>query len=332
MTERHIFITGAAGYVGRNLLRHYVAAGHRVTGLVRSAEAAEQIAAWGARPVIGDMLTTDLVPVMEGTQALVHAAASLDHGPGSQAARINAEGTRRVLESARAAGVASTVLISTDSVLQDGRPLCNVDETTPYPSRPAGGYSAGKAEAERIARRAAAAGQNVVILRPRMVWGRDDTTALPILTEAVRSGRFAWISGGDYLCSTTHVGNLCHAVDLAFGHGRRGEIYHISDGSPRSFRDTVSALLATQGLTAGTKSVPRGLIHGFARIGDGLYRLTGSRLRGPLSFQDYATSAVEITLDIRKAERELGYSPVVSWEDGLTELRQTQVTTRLIEV
>lgn len=34
----------------------------------------------------------------------------------------------------------------------------------------------------------------VVVLRPRFVWGRDDTTALLALTDAVRSGKFAWIS------------------------------------------------------------------------------------------------------------------------------------------
>lgn len=213
------------------------------------------------------------------------------------------------------------VHISTDSVLQDGRPLRNVDETTPYPDHPAGAYSAGKAEAERMARNAAARGQHVVILRPRMVWGRDDTTALPVLADAVRSGKFAWISGGGYRSSTLHIANLCHAVDLAFTHGERGEIYHITDGPAHTFRETVSGLLASQGLEAGNKNVPRGAVRLIARVGDGLYRLSGGKFSGPMSYQDYATSAVEITLDTQKAERELGYRPVMTWEEGLSELR-----------
>lgn len=321
MKKHHVFITGAGGFVGRNVLRHYVAKGDRVTGLVRNAEAAQRIAEWGAQPVIGDMLTTDLAPLMKGADRLVHAAASLDHGPGFVAAKINIDGTRRVLDAARRAGIAVTVHISTDSVLQDGRPLCNVDETAPYPNRPAGGYSAGKAEAERDALRAAAAGQHVVILRPRMVWGRDDTTALPMLVQAVQSGRFAWIAGGTYPCSTTHIGNLCHAVDLAMTNGRSGEIYHIADGPARPFRETISALLATQGLEVGEKSVPRALVRTIAKVGDWLHATSDGRIRGPLSFQDYATSAVEISLDTRKAEKELRYAPVVSWEEGLADLR-----------
>jgi len=321
MAEGHLFITGAAGYVGRNLVRHFIAKGHSVTGLVRRPEAAEQVVSWGARPVLGDMLTADLARLMSGADMLIHAAASVDHGAGSKAASVNPDGTRRVLEAGSEAGVKKIVHISTDSVLQDGRPLRNVDETAPYPNRPAGAYSAGKAEAERIARRAAAQGQHVIILRPRMVWGRDDTTALPILAEAVKSGKFAWISGGGYRSSSLHIANLCHAVELAFAHGGRGEIYHVTDGPARPFRETVSGLLETQGLEPGKRSVPRGALRLIARLGDGLYRLSGGRFSGPLSYQDYATSAVEITLDIRKAESDLGYRPVVSFEEGLSELR-----------
>lgn len=144
MAEGHVFITGAAGYVGRNLLRHFVARGHAVTGLVRSPEAADRIASWGARPVLGDMLTAELAPLMSGADRLIHAAANVDHTTGSAAASVNPDGTRRVLEAANAAGVEKAIHISTDSVLQDGRPLRNVDETAPYPDRPAGHIQPGR--------------------------------------------------------------------------------------------------------------------------------------------------------------------------------------------
>lgn len=161
----------------------------------------------------------------------------------------------------------------------------------------------------------------VVVLRPRMVWGRDDTTALPTLAAMVKSGKFAWISGGNYLCSTTHVSNLCYAVELALNIGKPGEVYNICDGSARTFRETVTGLLSTRGISPADKSVPRPVLRIVARLSDGLYRLSAGRLRGPLSFQEYATSAVEITLDTSKAQLELGYRPVVGWEEGLEELR-----------
>ncbi|MBR9820467.1 MAG: NAD-dependent epimerase/dehydratase family protein [Rhodobacteraceae bacterium] len=321
MSDRHVFITGANGYVGRNLVQHFVAAGCAVTGLVRHEEAARQIAALGARPMLGDMMDADLADRMTGCDALVHAAACLDHGPGAAAQAANREGTRNVMTAALRAGLRRAVHISSDSVLQDGRPLRQVTEDHPLPRRPAGAYSAGKAEAEAIALAAARDGLGLVILRPRMVWGRDDTTALPTLARMVREGRFAWISGGSYPCSTTHVANLCHAVDLALGSRISGAVYHIADGPARPFRETVTGLLATQRLTPPDKSVPRPLLRGMARLGDALFRLSGGRLRGPLSFQEYATSAVEISLDTSRAERDLGYAPIIGWEEGLEDLR-----------
>lgn len=321
MTERHVFVTGASGYVGRNLIRHFTSAGHRVTGLARSEESAAVVTELGATAVRGDMRRDDLSSLMAGATDLVHAAANLDHGPGRGAHEDNVRGTEAVVAAASAAGIKRLVHISSDSVLQDGHPLRNVREDHPVPVRHAGAYSAGKAEAEKVALDGNSDAMAVIVLRPRMIWGRDDTTALPTLAAMVRSGQFAWISGGDYLSSTTHVGNLCHAVDLALTHGRAGEIYHVCDGPARPFRETVTGLLATQGISPPDKSVPRPVLRLLARASDGLYRLSGGRLRGPLSFQEYATSAVEITLDISKAKRKLGYLPVIGWEEGLAELR-----------
>ncbi|WP_180902415.1 NAD-dependent epimerase/dehydratase family protein [Martelella soudanensis] len=320
MTERHIFITGASGYVGRNLIRHFIGAGHRVTGLARSDSGAAVVSKLGATSVRGDMLRDNLSPLMVGATELVHAAANLDHGPGRVAHADNAHGTAAVIAAASTAGIQRLVHISSDSVLQGGHPLCNVNERRPIPIHHAGAYSAGKAEAEKAALSGSSDAMAVIVLRPRMIWGRDDTTALPTLAAMVRSGQFAWISGGKYLSSTTHVANLCHAVDLALANGRGGEVYHICDGPARPFRDTVTGLLATQGISPPDKSVPRFLLRMLARVGDGFYRLSGGRLRGPLSFQEYATSAVEITLDISKAEHELDYLPIVGWEEGLEEL------------
>jgi nucleoside-diphosphate-sugar epimerase len=56
------------------------------------------------------------------------------------------------------------------------------------------------------------------------------------------------------------------------------------------------------------------------RIGDWLGRMSGGAIHGPLSWQEYAVLGVEVTLNIDKARRELGYSPVMSREQGLAEL------------
>jgi nucleoside-diphosphate-sugar epimerase len=322
---RRIFLTGGSGYVGRNLVRHFTGKGVTVVALARSPRSAEIVSVLGAEAFAGDLFSPDLAQGMAGCDVLIHAAADLDHGVGTKAQhQVNEDGTRAVFEAARAAGIPRAIMVSTESVLADGRPLVNVDESHPFPRRPAGSYSASKAEAERLALAFDGPEMAVIAVRPRMVWGRDDTTALPQLIGAVQSGQFAWISGGDYQTSTIHIANLCLGIDCAILNGRGGEVYFLADDEPVQFRQFVSAMLATQGVTAPAKSVPRGVLRVVAGIGTHLHKLSGGKFVPPLTLQAYATSAVEITLNIEKARRELRYAPAMSREAGLAEMVKDQ--------
>jgi len=322
MASEQLFITGGSGYVGRNLIRHYVAKGWRVIALARSDAAAQRVAALGAQPWRGDLQSIDLTDAMAGCGWMIHAAADTNHGRATAVqAETNLAGTRNLFQAARQAGVRRNLLVSSESVLLDGRPLINATERHPYPRRPAGGYSRTKAEAERLALSLNAEDFAVIAVRPRFVWGRDDTTALPQLLAAARSGQLAWIDGGRYLSSSTHIANLCAGVDLALSKGRGGEVYFITDGAPYEFRTLVSGLLAANGIAAPDKTVPRWLLHAMATVGDGLAELTGGRVTLPITRQVFATSAVEVSLDISKARTELGYQPVITIEQGLAEMR-----------
>ncbi|WEJ98042.1 MAG: NAD-dependent epimerase/dehydratase family protein [Candidatus Sphingomonas phytovorans] len=318
-----IFLTGGSGYLGRNLIRHFVGAGNPVVALVRSREAADLVRALGATPIEGQLAGPQLAQAMNGCAALVHAAAHTGHGletPDHRA--VNVEGTRAVFAAARKAGVKRAVHVSTESVLLDGRPLVNVDERHLIPTRFPGAYSRTKAEAERIAFASATGDLDVMAVRPRFVWGRDDTTALPMLVAAASAGKMAWIDGGHYLTSATHVANACHGIDLALRKGKSGEAYFVSDGEPITFRNMVSRILETQGIEAPTREVPSWVVRTVVRLGEGISWLSGGSITPPVTRQDLATMAVEVTLDISKARRDLGYVPLVSVEDGLAELRQ----------
>ena len=55
-------------------------------------------------------------------------------------------------------------------------------------------------------------GLEAMIVRPRFVWGRGDTTLLPLLVEGTRSGAFRWVGGGRQLTSTTHIDNTVEGL------------------------------------------------------------------------------------------------------------------------
>ena len=97
-------------------------------------------------------------------------------------------------------------------------------------------YCSTKALAEIRVQAAAGPELETVVLRPRMVWGRGDTTLLPELVAAVEAGRFAWIGGGRHRTDTTHVDNVVEGRLLTAERGRSGEAYFVTDGGPVVFR------------------------------------------------------------------------------------------------
>jgi nucleoside-diphosphate-sugar epimerase len=203
-----------------------------------------------------------------------------------------------------------------------GRPLVNVDETAPLrPDSPAL-YSSTKARAEQLVLDANNGGSlETVVVRPRFVWGRGDTTLLPAMVELVRSGRFAWIGGGHHRTSTTHVANVAEGLMLAATRGRPGNVYFVTDGEPVVFREFVGALLETQGVQTPTRNIPTPVAATLAAVGESAWRLLPLPGSPPLTRFAYWVSSQECTIRIDKARSELGYEPVKTIEDGLAELR-----------
>ena len=101
-------------------------------------------------------------------------------------------------------------------------------------------------------------GLETVVVRPRFVWGRGDTTLLPALVELVRSGRFRWVGGGRHLTATTHVDNTVEGLWLGATKAQPGGVYFVTDGEPVVFREFVSRMLATQGVTPSRTNPCRG--------------------------------------------------------------------------
>jgi nucleoside-diphosphate-sugar epimerase len=202
-----------------------------------------------------------------------------------------------------------------------GRPLVQADERAPLrPDSPAL-YSATKAQAELAVRAANGEALETVVLRPRLVWGRGDTTLLPEIVRQVEAGRFAWIGGGEHLTDSTHVDNVVEGLVLAAQRGRPGEAYFVTDGEPVRFRDFVSELIATQGVEPPGKSVPAPVVRVAAAAMEAAWRRLPLRGEPPVTRIAYWLASQECTLDIGKARAELGYVPVRTRADGMAELR-----------
>jgi nucleoside-diphosphate-sugar epimerase len=322
-TGRSAFVTGGSGFIGGRLIERLVGDGVRVRALARSDKSAEAVERRGAEPVRGDLDDVDAMRQgAAGCEWAFHAAAQVtDSGSREEFERINVAGTENALRAAEGAGVSRFVHVGTEAALLAGDPLVNVDESAPLRPDSKSLYPSTKARAEQAVRAASGAGFETVVVRPRFVWGPGDTTVLPQIAAAVRSGRFAWIGGGRHLTSTTHVDNVVHGLILGAERGAGGEAYFVTDGEPVVFREFVGALLDTQGIAAPDRTMPSPLAAALAATSETLWGALPLPGSPPLTRMAYWASAQECTIDISKARSELGYEPVKSLDEGLAELR-----------
>lgn len=318
------FVTGGSGFLGRRLLSWLGNRGVAVRALSRSPASDSVVAAHGAiavRGALGDVAA--LQSAMTGCDVVIHAAASTQEwGTYASFYEPNVTGTANVLAAARAAGVPRLVHVSTEAVLLDGSPLVRVGESRPIPDRPIGPYAQTKALAERAALAASRDGLDVVVVRPRFIWGRGDTTLLPKLAEMARTGRFAWIGGGTALTSTCHVANACEGILLAAQHGAPGNVYFLTDGVDRTYREALTAILATQRVDPGSRTVPLGVARVGAAVVESTWRVLGVKRPPPIQRTSVLLIGQEMTVDDGKARKGLGYTSHMSWEAGLRELAE----------
>lgn len=314
---QHAYITGGSGFLGRRLIAALVARGVRVVAMARSDAAAAAVSAVGATPARGDLTDRDATTAaMRGCDTVFHAAARVEeHGPLAAFMADNVVGTEHVLAAARAAAIRRLVYVSTEAVLADGKPIIRADETWQQPGKPAGPYPFTKGLAETAVVEASGEGLETVVVRPRFIWGKGDTSLLPKIAKAVRRGRFGWLGGGRYLTSTCHVANVVEGTLLAAERGTPGGIYFLTDGAPVEFREFMTRLLATQGVDAsGVRDVPRWV----ARLVAGA---TAWMPQPPITRTGLALVGHEVTVDDSKARRDLGYQGKVTIDAGLAEMR-----------
>ena len=316
------FLTGGSGFIGGRLIERLRRDGHAVRALARSSVAAERVAALGAEPVSGELSDLEAMRAgAHGCELAFHAAAMLgDWGRSEDFERVNVRGTENALRVCTEAGVRRFVHVGTEAALMAGQPLVEVDESAPLrPDSPAL-YSSTKARAEQAVLAANGESLQTVVVRPRFVWGRGDTTLLPRLAQMARSGRFAWIGGGRQRTSTTHVDNAVEGLALAAARGRPGNAYFVTDGEPVVFREFVSELLLSQGVAPPTRNLPAGVAHAVAASGETAWRLLPLPGQPPLTRFAYWVSAQECTIRIEKAREQLGYGARRTIADGLEEL------------
>jgi nucleoside-diphosphate-sugar epimerase len=312
-----IVITGAAGWLGQNLVREVAPDRSVVRCLVQTDEEATllSLVSPSVQPVVGDVRDpTALDRLFDGTAGatVVHAAAIIHPLQRVQELHdVNVGGTQLVLDRARRAGVGRVVHISSNSPF-GANPTADHRFTEDSPFNPYLGYGRSKADAEGLVATAFERGDlETVVLRPPWFYGPFQPERQTQWFRAVRKGRFPLVGDGTNRRSMVFTGNLVHGVLRAeVAAAAPGNAYWIADGDPldmRSILATVRAALEAEGLptSGGQPRLPR-LAGVVAEKVDTFLQGRGRYLQAVHVLGELKDT---IACDISLARRELGYDP-----------------------
>lgn len=241
-----IAMTGASGFVGRVVAPLLVGRGCRVRALVRSAGPAGME---GVEIVTGDLLRKEsLVELVRGADVVIHLAAAITVGDrfDSEAFRVNSEGTRLLLEAARAAGVRRFIQVSSVIVFEQAPYDQLLNEDRPLALESAYDYERSKLAAHTMALSFNAPGFEVIVLAPTAVIGPYDWRPSRIgeMVMNLYRGRIPAIfdAGIDFV----DVRDVAAALVASLDRGRPGQVYLLSGGwrSLAELRDAVAFAFA----------------------------------------------------------------------------------------
>jgi nucleoside-diphosphate-sugar epimerase len=306
-----IFVAGATGALGKQLLPRLVERGHEVTGMTRTAAKAASIEEMGAAPAVADALDPDAVAravAHAEPEVIVHELTAISD-VGSmrnvdrgfvQTNRLRREGTDHLLAAGRAVGVRRFVAQSFAAWLyqRTGGPVkTEEDPLDPHP--PAAVHET--FEAIRYVEEAVTTADWMtgIALRYGGFYG-PGTSIWPggEHLEPIRKRKFPIVGDGNGVWSFIHIEDAAEATADAVERGERG-IYNVADDSPEAIRDWLPGVAELIGAPP-----PR-------RVPKWLGRIVGGK-PGVIMMTELRGVSNE------KAKRELGWAPKYpSWREGL---------------
>jgi 2-alkyl-3-oxoalkanoate reductase len=310
-----VFVAGATGAIGRQLLPQLVAKGHEVTGMTRSQSKQELVRSLGARPVVADALDPDSVgqAVAEAEpESVVHELTSIPDNPNmrhldrafAETNRLRTEGTDHLLAAARAVGARRFIAQSFagwPAARTDGAVKSENDALDPNPPT----AMRSTLDAIRYLESAVLGAEwtQGVVLRYGGFYGPGTSLGLGpegSQVKAIQARKFPIVGGGGGVWSMIHISDAAAATVAAVERGRRG-LYNVVDDEPAPVADMLP-VLADSVDAKPPRRVPRWL-----------GRLVGGE------------AVVVMMTEVRgasnsKAKRELGWQPrFASWRQGFVE-------------
>lgn len=308
-----LFVSGATGFIGIQLVKRLVKEEHTVHALVRSESKAAMIRYPGVKLFKGDILDiSSLEHAMEGCEGAFHLAAfaGVDAGDPETVFRYNVDGALNAVEAGGRQGVRRMVVTSTAGIIGPSDDEA-VNENSPAPSTFFTDYEESKYRLEKQLLERAAKDPEVVIVNPTRVFGPgylSTSNFVTIMIKKYTEGSWRFIPGNG-----NSMGNYVFVEDVVTGHilamekGQPGERYLLG-GENVTYNELFALVREASGVHKRLVKIPLEIMMMTAGTMKFLSKLTG---RPPLIVPGLVRKfSRNWIVSSGKAARELGYQPL----------------------
>jgi nucleoside-diphosphate-sugar epimerase len=351
---KHVFVTGAGGFLGKAICRLLRLADIKVTGFARGNY--PDLNQMGVNMVQGDI--TDFYRLKEAMQScdlVFHVAAKAGvWGSKDDYFKPNVQGAKNIILACQELAITRLVYTSTPSVTFAGVDEAGIDESQPYATNFLNFYGESKALAEQQILAAShssvqSASQNsqqsanqgsqpvklplkllkTVALRPHLIWGPNDPHLVPRVLERARAGKLKLVGKEDKLVDTIFVDNAAYAhilaaIELSKTNSHcTGKAYFISNDQPITMAAMLNNILHCVDLPPVTKRVPSAVAYAAGATLEWVYKLLNKK-QEPIMTRFVAKQlSTSHYFDISAAKKDFGYTPLISIDEGMKLLKQS---------
>ena len=318
-----VLVTGATGFLGKYVVDELVEYGYQVRAFGRNSKVGRSLENSSVSFFQGDLAKADdVLEACKGMDLVVHAGAlSTVWGPWEDFYQANVLGTKYVLEACRQTGIQRLVYISSPSIYAAPKDQLAIKESDAPEENNLNNYICSKLASEKLFKDYPDVPS--IILRPRGLFGIGDTSILPRVINLSQKIGVPLIGDGRQLMDMTCVENVALAIRLALeAPEAKGEVYNITNGEPRAFRDLLEESLTGLGYPIKYRKLPAALLSGIASSLEFLYKTLNLKGEPALTLYTYYLLRYSQTLDISKAEKDLGYHPKISISEGIEQYVQ----------
>lgn len=327
-------VTGATGFIGRHLVTELQRRGQTVRALYRDeakrkthlASTVETTVETTVKTTVkttvettveaiqGDACDADVMrQAVAGVETIFHCAAAHSTCPADEMRRTNLQSVRCLFDAVEAAEGSPRIVLMSSINVMGNRNYSGATEKNTSRKRTKTPHVDLKIKAELLAEEQQAAGQDVVIIRPGLVYGDGDAN-LPRLAQAIKRGKFVFIGSRNNVVPLVHVSDMVTAMVAVANHPKPSPVYNITDGSATTIGQLVSELCKAIGCEVPEKKLPL-IVPKLVVLIFGLLRRDGPISRSALQFLGTSRH-----VDIALARNELGFEPQTDSATGIAAL------------